>query len=161
MAAQREPVGALGRVLRLGGAPVENGAERGADLLLPAPGNEDPPDAQCGMVGLLGVHSRRPGVERERFETRSADETGECVLDELSQITSWDGGGLHAETDPGGNMPPECFMLLTLNGEIWEQAYPEEVGEMECIPDGTVELSGRVVDQAELDENRISTVFQP
>jgi hypothetical protein len=90
-----------------------------------------------------------------------ADLTRDCVLDELSQVTSWDGGGLHAETDPGGNMPPECFMLLTLNGSSWEQTYPEEVGEMECNPDGTVALSGRVVDQAELDENRISTVYQP
>jgi hypothetical protein len=90
-----------------------------------------------------------------------ADLTRECVLDELSQINSWDGGGLHAETDPGGNMPPNCFMLLTLNGSAWEQAYPEEVGEMHCDPEGTVELSGRVVDQAELDGDRVSQAFQP
>lgn len=90
-----------------------------------------------------------------------AELTRECVLNELSQIKSWDGGGLHAETNPGDNLPPECFMLLTMNGSSWEQAYPDEVGEMECNPEGNVELTGRVVDQAELDENRISTVFQP
>jgi hypothetical protein len=32
---------------------------------------------------------------------------------------------------------------------------------MDCNPDGTIELSGRVVDQAELDENRVSTKYQP
>ena len=42
----------------------------------------------------------------------------------------------------------------------WVQAYPEEVGEIDCDPDGTVPLTGRVVDQAELDENRISTKYQ-
>ncbi|MBN2623278.1 MAG: ABC transporter substrate-binding protein [Acidimicrobiales bacterium] len=89
-----------------------------------------------------------------------ADLTRECVLDELSGITSWDGGGLHAETNPGGNMPPECSMILKLEGTSWVQAYPEEEGEMACDPDGTVPLSGRVVDQAELDDDRISTKFQ-
>jgi hypothetical protein len=32
---------------------------------------------------------------------------------------------------------------------------------MVCNPDGVVPLSGRVVDQAELDENRVSTKYQP
>lgn len=89
-----------------------------------------------------------------------ADLTRECVLDELSGITSWDGGGMHAETNPGGNMPPECSMLLKLDGTSWVQAFPEEEGEMACDPDGTIPLSGRVVDQAELDDDRISTKFQ-
>ncbi len=90
-----------------------------------------------------------------------ADLTRQCVLDELSGITTWDGGGMHAESNPGGNMPPECVMVLKLDGTSWVQASPEEEGEMVCNPDGVLELSGRVVDQAELDENRISTTFQP
>ena len=71
-----------------------------------------------------------------------------------------DGGGLHAETNPGENLPPECNMLLKLEGTDWVQAYPEEEGEMVCDPDGNVKITGRVVDQAELDENRISTKYQ-
>lgn len=90
-----------------------------------------------------------------------AELTRECVLDELSQVTSWTGGGLHQETNPGGNLPPECFMILKLDGTSWVQAHPEELGEFVCNPDGSVELSGRVVDQAELDENRVSTKYQP
>jgi ABC-type branched-subunit amino acid transport system substrate-binding protein len=88
-----------------------------------------------------------------------ADLTRQCVLDELAGITSWDGGGLHAETNPGENMPPECSMILKLDGTEWVQVHPEEEGEMHCDPESTVPLSGRVVDQAELDENRISTKF--
>jgi ABC-type branched-subunit amino acid transport system substrate-binding protein len=89
-----------------------------------------------------------------------AELTRDCVLDELSGITTWDGGGMHAETNPGGNLPPECGMLLKLEGTEWVQAFPEEEGEMACNPDGNIELSGRVVDQAELDENRVSTKYQ-
>jgi ABC-type branched-subunit amino acid transport system substrate-binding protein len=90
-----------------------------------------------------------------------AELTRDCVLDQLSQITSWTGGGLHAESNPGGNLPPECAMLLKLDGTTWVQANPEEEGEFDCNPDGAIELTGRVVDQAELDENRVSTKFQP
>ena len=90
-----------------------------------------------------------------------AELTRECVLDQLSQITSWTGGGLHAESNPGGNMPPECAMLLKLDGTKWVQASPEEEGEFACNPDAAIELTGRVVDQAELDDNRVSTKFQP
>lgn len=90
-----------------------------------------------------------------------ADVSRDCVLEELSGVTSWDGGGMHAETNPGGNMPPECSMVLKLDGTSWVQVSPEEEGEMVCNPDGVVALSGRVVDQAQLDENRIATAFQP
>ena len=89
-----------------------------------------------------------------------AELTRDCVLDELSGITTWDGGGMHAETNPGGNLPPECGMLLKLEGTEWVQAFPEDEGEMACNPDGSIELSGRVVDQAELDDNRVSTKYQ-
>jgi Periplasmic binding protein len=90
-----------------------------------------------------------------------AELTRECVLDEVSGVTSWDGGGLHAEANPGENLPPECSMILKLDGTSWVQASPEEEGEMTCNPEGTVELTGRVVEQAELDENRNSTRYQP
>jgi hypothetical protein len=93
-------------------------------------------------------------------KTCGAELTRQCVLDELDTITSWDAGGLHAETNPGENLPPECAMILKLEGTSWVQAAPAEEGEMECNPEGSVELTGRVVDQAELDENRVSTKYQ-
>jgi hypothetical protein len=87
--------------------------------------------------------------------------TRDCVLDELHQITSWDGGGLHAESNPGENLPPECSLLLKLDGTEWVQVYPEEPGEFACDPEGSFQLSGRVVDQAQLGEDRVSTKFAP
>lgn len=122
---------------------------------------EDIVTANGGDLSLLGVQSTSAFLLwATAADACGADLSRQCVLDELSGVTSWDGGGLHAETNPGENMPPECNMLLKLDGTSWVQAYPEEVGEMECNPDGNVELSGRVVDQAELDENRISTKYQ-
>ncbi|HEY8527922.1 MAG TPA: ABC transporter substrate-binding protein [Acidimicrobiales bacterium] len=88
-----------------------------------------------------------------------ADLTRDCVLDELSQITSWTGGGMHAESNPGENMPPECGMLLRLDGTSFVQAYPEEEGEFACDDSYTQPVSGRVVEQANLNEDRVSTTY--
>mgnify|MGYP006161850183 CR=1 FL=1 len=59
------------------------------------------------------------------------------------------------------NMPPECGMLLKLEGTSWVQVAPEEEGEFDCSPDYVVTISGRVVDQAELGPDRVSTKYLP
>ncbi|HEX8804838.1 MAG TPA: ABC transporter substrate-binding protein [Acidimicrobiales bacterium] len=87
------------------------------------------------------------------------DLTRDCVMDEISQVTSWTGGGLHAESNPGENLPPECSMLLKLDGTDWVQAAPEETGEFSCDPDYIVPLEGRVVEQANLNDDRVSTTY--
>jgi hypothetical protein len=89
-----------------------------------------------------------------------ADLSRTCVLDQLSQIHSWTGGGLHAETDPGANMPPACSMLLRLHGTAFEQAAPEQTGEYACEDEYTQPISGRVVEQAQLNGDRLSTKYQ-
>jgi len=49
----------------------------------------------------------------------------ECVLEALSKVESWDGGGLHAATNPAKRLPSECAVLLTVkNGEL-VRAQPE------------------------------------
>ena len=117
--------------------------------------------ANGGDLSLLGVQSTSAFMLwATAADACGAELSRQCVLDELAGIDSWDGGGLHAETSPGENLPPECGMILKLDGTSWVQAYPEEVGELECDPDGNIELTGRVVDQAELDENRVSTKYQ-
>ena len=79
---------------------------------------------------------------------------------ELAKVKSWTGGGLHAETNPGDNMPPECTLVLKLDGTSWTQAFPEDKpGEYECDPSWVVEISGRVVDNAQLNDDRISTKY--
>jgi hypothetical protein len=118
-------------------------------------------EANGGDTSLLGVQSTSAFLLwATAADACGADLSRQCVLDELDGITSWEAGGLHTETNPGENLPPECGMLLKLEGTSWIQAYPEEEGEMVCNPEGNIELTGRVVDQAELDENRVSTKYQ-
>jgi hypothetical protein len=118
-------------------------------------------EANGGDTSLLGVQSTSAFLLwATAADACGAELSRQCVLDELDGVTSWEAGGLHAETNPGENLPPECNMLLKLDGTSWVQAYPEEEGEMVCDPEGNIELTGRVVDQAELDENRVSTKYQ-
>jgi ABC-type branched-subunit amino acid transport system substrate-binding protein len=118
-------------------------------------------EANGGDTSLLGVQSTSAFLLwATAADACGAELSRQCVLDELDGVTSWDAGGLHTETNPGENLPPECNMLLKLDGTSWVQAYPEEEGEMVCDPEGNIELTGRVVDQAELDENRVSTKYQ-
>lgn len=44
------------------------------------------------------------------------DLTRKCVYDNAKKVTSWTGGGLHAEQNPGEGVPPTCFAI--------EQATP-------------------------------------
>jgi len=118
-------------------------------------------EANDGDTSLLGVQSTSAFLLwATAADACGAELSRQCVLDELDGVTSWDAGGLHTQTNPGENLPPECNMLLKLDGTSWVQAFPEEEGEMVCNPEGNIPLSGRVVDQAELDENRISTKYQ-
>ena len=65
---------------------------------------------------------------------RSAAPTWQCVLDELAKVTSWTGGGLHAESNPGGTCPRvRCSSSSTARPGC---RPPEEEGEFDCNPDG-------------------------
>ncbi len=51
------------------------------------------------------------------------------MIDELSQIHEWDGGGLHATMDPGANIPAQCGLMVSLKGADYSQAFPADKGE--------------------------------
>jgi hypothetical protein len=89
-------------------------------------------------------------------QTCGSQLTSACVMDTLSAVHSWTGGGLHAETDPGANMPTDCGLVLKLDGPKFVRNYPEGAGTYDCSPDYVVKVTGRVADQAHLDANRIS-----
>ncbi len=38
----------------------------------------------------------------------------DCVMTNLKKVTSWTGGGMHAETNPAENLPSKCVMALTV-----------------------------------------------
>jgi hypothetical protein len=81
-------------------------------------------------------------------------------MEQLSQVDSWTGGGMHAETNPAENLPPECSMVLKLDGGEFIQVSPEEQGEFSCSPDHVQPVSGRVVEQAQLGDDRVSTKYR-
>lgn len=86
--------------------------------------------------------------------------TRACTLEALAGTTSWTGHGLHAETNPGGNHPPSCNIVMHLQGTEYVRVAPEERGTFECDPSWVAAVSGTpALEAAKLDENRISQQF--
>ncbi|MEO6123847.1 MAG: ABC transporter substrate-binding protein [Ilumatobacteraceae bacterium] len=86
--------------------------------------------------------------------------TRACTLDNLKNTHNWTGHGLHAETDPGGNHPPSCNLLLHLTGTEYVRVAPTERGTFECDPTWVAKVEGvPALAAAKLDENRISQQF--
>jgi hypothetical protein len=90
-----------------------------------------------------------------------SDLTSTCVLDELRKVTDWTGGGLHAAMDASANMPSECGVTLKLEGTKWVRFAPTATATFDCDDSYVVKVTGRVVEQAKLDANRVSTLFKP
>ena len=58
--------------------------------------------------------------------------TRQCMINNLSKVHNWTGGGLHAPADPGNNTPPQCGMLLKLTGTSFSQFFPKAIGQFDC-----------------------------
>ena len=87
-----------------------------------------------------------------------SDLTRECMVDGLKKVNEWTGGGLHAPSDPGGNMPPHCALVVELTGDTYKQVFPEKRGEFDCDESKLVEVDP-TKDGVTLDANRVSTKF--
>ena len=89
-----------------------------------------------------------------------AELTRACVLDTMKNTHSWTGHGLHAETDPGGNHPPQCTVLIKLSGTKYERVAPEKPGTYDCDPSWVAKVEGvPALIAAKLDADRISQQF--
>ena len=72
----------------------------------------------------------------------------ECVLAQGATITSWTGGGLHAQTNPAANVPPPCTIIMGVRNGAWNRVFPaldaaDNNGEgWHCDPAGVVEIVG-------------------
>jgi len=60
--------------------------------------------------------------------------TRQCMINYLSTVKTWTGGGLHAPTDPAANLPPDCGMLIKLTGTTFSQFFPKTAGAFDCNP---------------------------
>ncbi len=109
---------------------------------------EDEPKAKIASLGvqstsawlLFATAVKACGTEGDKVISR------ECVLAEAKSVTSWTGGGMHAETNPSENMPSPCIMMLGVKDGEWvrlspEIGSPEDDGEgFVCREDGVKEL---------------------
>jgi hypothetical protein len=113
--------------------------------------------ASGGKIGLLGTQATSSFLLwATAAQACGSTLTTDCVLGKLKQTTEWDGGGLHANTNPGENTPSDCGLLVQLKGTSFVQAAPKSG--MECAPKFIANVAGPLVDAAKLDANRISQV---
>ena len=72
----------------------------------------------------------------------------DCVMTELGKIHKWDGGGLHAVSDPPSNVPPECSMLVQIKDGKFTRLFPksgsaDDNGQgFSCTAPGVVDVTG-------------------
>jgi ABC-type branched-subunit amino acid transport system substrate-binding protein len=117
-------------------------------------------EASGGTPSLLGAQATSAFLLwATAAQSCGAELTRQCVLDELATITAWTGGGLHAESNPAENMPPECVMVLGMDGTSFVQALPEEQGEFACDPSYVATVDIPATAEAKLDTDRISQAY--
>ena len=71
--------------------------------------------------------------------------TRQCMINHLSKVTNWTGGGLNASGNPSKNLPPNCGLLMKLQGTKWVQAYPKKLGTFDCSSKYVTQNTGSVV----------------
>jgi hypothetical protein len=113
------------------------------------------PDAKTGLLGMQSTSAFL--LWATAAKTCGADLTRQCMVNELSKITTWTGGGLHAEANPGGNEPPRCSLIMQVKGGTYEQVAPATKGEFYCA-DGDLETPESFWG-VELNEDRIATTY--
>ncbi|GAA4486482.1 hypothetical protein GCM10023094_42970 [Rhodococcus olei] len=115
--------------------------------------------AKGGKTALLGMQSTSSFL----LWATAAKECGstltrQCMVTELSKIHQWDGGGLHAVTDPGKNMPAKCGLMTELQGGDYSQVYPRDTAQFQCDDKYLIHTDPATWGTT-LDANRVSTKY--
>jgi ABC-type branched-subunit amino acid transport system substrate-binding protein len=92
--------------------------------------------------------------------------TRQCMINHLAKVTNWTGGGLNASGNPSKNLPPNCGVLMKLDGTKWVQAYPKKLGTFDCSSKYVVSNTGSVIGttlnaQGYATQYATSTVLKP
>jgi ABC-type branched-subunit amino acid transport system substrate-binding protein len=149
--------GAMNKVyLRMGFIPFEE-----ASLNKATQDYIDLMKASSGDTALLGMQATSSFLLWATASQKcGASLTRQCVLDNMKATHSWTGHGLHAETDPGGNHPPKCSILLQLVGTEYKRVAPTKPGTFECKDTWIAKVSSTpALIAAKLDANRVSQQF--
>jgi ABC-type branched-subunit amino acid transport system substrate-binding protein len=83
-----------------------------------------------------------------------ANLTRKCLLDQGLSVTSWDGGGLQAETDPSTHVdPPACISFQKATASGFEMIdWETQDGIYNCDPANIVQLTGDYGSSAKLSD---------
>ena len=89
--------------------------------------------ASGGSTGLLGEQATTSFLLwATAAKSCGSTLTRQCMVNYLSKVHDWTGGGLHAPADPGANLPPKCGMILKLTNTTWSQYYPKTAAQFDC-----------------------------
>jgi len=117
-------------------------------------------EEQGGLTSLLGMQATSSFLLwATAADACGVELTRDCVIEQIRGVTEWTGGGLHAPANPAENLPPACGLVLKLEGTEYVRVFPEEPGTFDCNDDYVVEVQTQWVEQAQLDENRVSQLF--
>ena len=68
------------------------------------------------------------------------------MINHLSKVTTWTGGGLNAPSDPAKNRARVLVaFMMKLDGTKWVQYYPKKLGSFDCSPKYVVPNTGSVI----------------
>ncbi|KAB2341537.1 ABC transporter substrate-binding protein [Actinomadura rudentiformis] len=115
--------------------------------------------ADKGKPALLGMSATSAFLLWATAAKKCGDDlTRKCMVSGLSTVHQWTGGGLHAPSDPGGNLPSNCSLVVRLDGGTWKQVYPEKASEFSCDKSKVFELDPKL-SGVTLNNDRLSTAF--
>ena len=87
----------------------------------------------------LGVQTWSAGLLfATALQSLGSDVTREGLLDALHGITEWDGHGIHAQANPGEDIPTECYLYLIVENGEFVRETPDEG--FECGDDNVLEV---------------------
>jgi ABC-type branched-subunit amino acid transport system substrate-binding protein len=101
---------------------------------------------------LLGVQAFSAGLLwATAVKQLGSNVTRAGLVDQLSSVHQWNGGGLHGTSDPGNNVPAPCYIMMKVENGGFAREYPKEDTDPEvyrdgngfdCSPDNIVTLTG-------------------
>ena len=97
-----------------------------------------------GKVASLGAQSMSALLLFAKSATACGSNlTRQCLMQQSQSVTSWTGGGLHGESNPGGNLPTSCYVILKASASGFEydqQATAPNKGLFNCDPANLITL---------------------
>jgi hypothetical protein len=119
--------------------------------------------ANKGDIALLGAQATSAFLLwATAAKACGSNLTSQCVLDEAKKVTKWTGGGLHAETNPGTNQPPQCGFSLKLSGNKYVRAFPtpDATTKFDCSAQYVKQVKGAVVQRVGLGADRVVRKYE-